>query len=67
MFHSFLSQFPRQKWLAAVDGGTDWVKANVHLIPLHGRYKDLKVLFGTDVESTVADLWSDKIIEEDGF
>ena len=55
------------KWLAEIEGGTEWVKSNVHLIPLHGRYKDLKVLFGTDVESTVADLWSDKIIEEDGL
>jgi len=55
------------KWLAETDGGTEWVSSNIHLVPLHGRYKDLKALFGTDVESTVADMWSDKIVEEDGL
>jgi len=55
------------KWLAETDGGSEWVTANIHLIPKHGRYKDLKSLFGTDVESSVADMWSDKIVEEDGL
>lgn len=54
-------------WLASQDYASKWVKSNLHLIPTYGRYKDLKSLFNTSLETYASDFWSDKILEGDGL
>ncbi|MFW6219778.1 MAG: DUF2828 family protein [bacterium] len=54
-------------WLATQENDSKWIKANLHQIPKYGRYKDLKALFNTDLETEAADFWSDKIIEGDSL
>lgn len=51
------------KWLA--DQAPEWVNANIHLIPLYGRWDDLKSLYGTECEEAALDLWSSVLNAED--
>jgi hypothetical protein len=51
------------KWL--VDENPEWVISNIHLIPEHGRWDDLRYLFGTEAEAVVANFWGNKIAEKD--
>jgi len=51
------------KWLAGED--PEWVNANVHLIPIHGRWDDLTALYDTDCEKAALDLWVAAIIADD--
>jgi hypothetical protein len=50
------------KWL--VDTDPKWVDVNKHLIPLYGRYDDLRVLFATSLEDNIAKMWSKEIIKK---
>lgn len=47
------------KWLATEE--PDWVIANIHLIPEHGRWDDLKTLYGTLCERTTVKYWAEAI------
>lgn len=47
------------KWLANNHG--EWVSLNMHLIPLHGRWDDLKVLFKTPLRKQAGQFWADAI------
>lgn len=47
------------KWLAEND--PKWILANIGWLPLVGRWDDLKVLFGTDVEPVAAKMWAGAI------
>ena len=49
------------KWLAETD--PMWLSLNISLIPEHGRWDDLRVLFGTSLEADVVKLWGDAIID----
>ena len=51
------------KWLANTD--PDWVNANVHFIPVHGRWDDLTALYGTDCEKAALDLWAAALLADD--
>ena len=44
-----------------------WVNANIHLVPLYGRWDDLIVLMGTTCEDTAIELWVDAIKKQDGL
>ena len=50
-------------WLANHD--PRWVAVNLHLIPLHGRWDDLRALFGTEFQEMVAAFWADALRERD--
>lgn len=52
------------KWLAENDN-PEWIKANFGWIPLIGRWDDLRVLFGTSLESDAALLWGTAIQMKD--
>jgi len=52
-------------WLAQRD--PDWVKANLHLIPIHGRWDDLKALENTDCEQDAFKFWIEAIKEGHGL
>lgn len=43
-------------WLATQE--PEWVKANLDLVPEHGRWDDLRCLFGTPLQALAADLWA---------
>ncbi len=43
------------------------VRNNLSLIPLYGRYDDLRVLFGTEIEREAAELWGKAILAKDGL
>ena len=47
------------KWIAEND--TEWMRANLHQIPMHGRWDDLKSLFGTPLEEDAARFWADAL------
>jgi hypothetical protein len=49
------------RWLAERE--PEWVRVNVDLIPEYGRWDDLRTLFGTVLETYVADLWATSIRE----
>jgi hypothetical protein len=51
------------KWLADTD--SEWVEANVQLIPIHGRWDDLASLYNTPCEKAALTLWADAIISND--
>ena len=50
-------------WLAS--DSPEWVEANVHLVPVHGRWDDLRALFGTPCESEAARLWASAILNKE--
>lgn len=50
------------KWLA--DEYPGWVKANINLIPMYGRWDDLKVLYDTPCEEDALNLWSTAILSD---
>lgn len=50
------------KWL--IETEPDWVQLNIGLIPEHGRWDDLRVLFGTPLDKYAAKLWGDAIFEK---
>jgi len=49
------------KWLADTD--PNWLIANVDWLPQVGRWDDLRVLFGTEVEKEAVKCWGDAIVE----
>lgn len=49
------------KWLA--DNDPEWVKANIHMIPLYGRWDDLVSLYGTACEEAALDLWAGALMD----
>lgn len=49
------------KWLA--ENEPAWVGANIGAIPEHGRWDDLRSLFGTPLQAHAADLWAGAIRE----
>jgi hypothetical protein len=46
-------------WLADFD--PEWVKRNLHLVPMTGRWDDLRSLFGTPLERDAAGFWAQAI------
>jgi hypothetical protein len=50
------------KWL--VETEPKWVEANIGLIPEHGRWDDVRVLFETPLDNAAAKLWGDAIINK---
>ena len=44
---------------------TEWVKANLHLIPIYGRWDDLLSLYNTPCESAALDLWANALLMDD--
>lgn len=46
-------------WLA--DNHPEWIKVNMHLIPLYGRWDDLKVLFSTPLRYDAGAFWASAI------
>lgn len=51
------------EWLAKND--PVWLDANIGWIPMIGRWDDLRVLFGTDLEKISALLWAEAIRKKD--
>lgn len=51
------------EWLA--DIAPDWLLVNLDLIPKYGRWDDLKVLFGTELEKPAANLWASALSNRD--
>lgn len=47
-------------WLASES--PEWVKANIHLIPLYGRWDDLKALYNTPCEDDAVKFWCEALI-----
>lgn len=50
-------------WLAKHD--PQWILANIGWLPLVGRWDDLMSLFGTELESSAAQLWAGAIASND--
>lgn len=50
------------RWLAEHD--TEWMAGNLHLIPFHGRWDDLRSLFGTKLETAAAKFWATAMSSE---
>lgn len=48
------------KWLA--ENNIDWMRANMHLIPVHGRWDDLVPLFKTPLRQTAGIFWANAIV-----
>lgn len=44
------------EWLG--NNHTDWVKANMHFIPVHGRWDDLRALFKTPLRAEAGAFWA---------
>lgn len=53
------------RWLAETEPA--WLNANTSLIPEHGRWDDLRYLFGTDVEEEAVKVWVDAIKKGHGL
>lgn len=51
------------RWVSETD--PKWIIANMHLIPEHGRWDDVRSTFGTEAEDSATDLWASKISEKD--
>ena len=51
------------KWLA--ENNTEWLSANMDLIPKYGRWDDLVSLYGTPCEEHALDIWGEAIISDD--
>jgi len=49
-------------WLA--QNHSHWVEENIELIPLYGRWDDLKSLYGTPVGEWASDLWGKAIMDD---
>lgn len=49
-------------WLAQVD--PDWIRANIFSIPEHGRWDDLKALYGTKCEDDALRCWASGLMSE---
>lgn len=49
------------RWIAEND--SKWLRENIHLIPLYGRWDDLRVLFGTELEADAARFWVDALVK----
>jgi len=48
-------------WLA--QNHSNWVEANIELIPLYGRWDDLKSLYGTPCGKAASDFWAMHIMD----
>jgi len=53
------------KWMS--ENHSDWIKANIHLIPETGRWDDLTSCFETDCEDAAIQLWSRAISDKNGL
>lgn len=53
------------KWIATID--SEWVIANLELIPKYGRWDDLSALTGTPAEEAAMSLWAKAISSKDGL
>ena len=51
------------KWLAEYD--PQWIKANMHYIPVHGRWDDLRALFKTPLRNEAGAFWANAIQQGD--
>lgn len=51
------------KWLA--ENHPEWIKANIHLIPVHGRWDDLTSLFTTQLRTLAGVFWANALIGDD--
>jgi len=51
------------KWIAKNE--PEWIYLNIELIPLYGRWDDLRTLFGTKLESTAVSLWVKGLLSDD--
>lgn len=51
-------------WLAENDPA--WIAENMHLIPYHGRWDDLRSLFNTSLEDDAAEFWANALVPVDG-
>lgn len=50
-------------WLA--NNSPDWISANLHLVPLHGRWDDLISLCDTSLEKQALEFWAEAILRGD--
>lgn len=50
------------KWL--IDTEAEWVNANIGLIPEHGRWDDVRILFDTYLDESAAKFWANAILEK---
>lgn len=50
-------------WLAK--NHPEWIRANMHLIPVHGRWDDLTSLFKTDLREEAGMFWANAINQDD--
>lgn len=53
------------KWLG--ENNPEWISANIHLIPLVGRWDDLSSLFGTKSEDVAVKFWAKAIEDKNGL
>ena len=53
------------KWVSETD--PRWVEANIGLVPELGRWDDLRVLKGTNVEAVATKIWAEAIAKKDGL
>ena len=51
------------KWLAEND--KNWLRENLHQLPMVGRWDDLRSLFGTSLEVAAATFWANAIVPTD--
>lgn len=51
------------KWIAEND--PNWLKANLHQLPMVGRWDDCRSLFGTPLETDAAQFWAMALKSED--
>lgn len=54
------------KYLAASPESKEWLRKNLQLVPEYGRWDDLFVLFGTDLEKNVLDLIKGRLTADRG-
>lgn len=50
-------------WLAEND--PEWLRANLHQLPMVGRWDDLRSLFGTPLEEDAANFWANALSNEE--
>jgi len=55
------------EWLAGQKEGRAWLRANLHNIPVHGRFDDFTGLFKTDLEDDAARFWANALCKGDHY
>lgn len=53
------------KWLAQEEVYNKWLQVNLHLLPLYGRWDDLRSLFKTPLQTEAATFWATAMLNGD--